>query len=113
VLPVLVSVRVRASSWPVPFSGGDLGAGADVDVGCGGDLVDQVLRHPGGQGVAADHDRDLLGVPCQVDRGLACGVGPAGDEDVLAGEGGVFGCGRPVEDTGAEQGVQAGASSLR
>src|SRR5256885_2124594 len=35
------------------------------------DLVDQVLRHPGGQGIATDHDRHLLGVPRQVDRGLA------------------------------------------
>lgn len=42
-----------------------------------------------------------------VDRGLAGGVGSAGDEDVLAGEGGGFGCGRAVEDASAEQGVQA------
>jgi len=43
-----------------------------------------------------------------VDRGLAGGVGSAGDEEVLAGEGGGFGCGRAVEDASAGQGVQAG-----
>lgn len=38
---------------------------------------------------------------------LAGGVGAAGNEDVLAGEGGSLRCGSPVEDAGAEQGVQA------
>jgi hypothetical protein len=94
---------------PGAGGGGDLGGGSDADVGRRGDLVDQVLRHPRGQGLAADHDGDLPGVPGQVDRGLAGGVGPAGDVDVLAGEGGALGCGRPIEDAGAEQRVQPGS----
>jgi hypothetical protein len=67
------------------------------------------LRHPGGEGVAADHDGHLPGVARQVHRSLAGGVGPAGNEDVLTGEGAAFGRGRPVEDTGAEQGAQPGS----
>jgi len=74
------------------------------------DLVDQVLRHPGGQGIATDHDRHPLGVPRQVDRGLAGRVGATGKEDVLTGEGGAFGRGRPIEHAGAEQGVHAGSA---
>ena len=45
-----------------------------------------------------------------VNCGLAGGVGSAGDEgdeEVLAGEGGGFGCGRAVEGASAERGVQA------
>jgi hypothetical protein len=45
---------------------GNLGGGADVDVGCCADLVDQVSRHPRGQGVTADHDCHLLRVAARL-----------------------------------------------
>ena len=43
--PVAASSSVIPSRWSVPCASTTVGAGADVDVGRGLDLLDEVLRH--------------------------------------------------------------------
>lgn len=84
----------------VAFDGLDDGVGADADVGCGGDLIDEVVGHGGAKTFAADDDLDFGGVAGEVDGALSGGIAASDDHDaaVAAGEG--FGSGGAVVDSG-------------
>ena len=90
------------------MEGDDLGAGFDDDVGCGLDLVDEVLGHALFERRAADEHAHLAGVAGEVHGGLAGRVGSADDVDVLVGAGVGLGQGRAVEDAFAAQVFFAG-----
>ena len=64
---------------------GDLDAVADVDVGGGADLADEVVGHGVGQRIGAGQDCHLVRPFGQVQRGLPGGVAAAGDEHRPAG----------------------------
>src|ERR1700676_5225412 len=49
------------------------------------DALDQVLRHAGAEAAAADHHVNLAGMAREENRGLACGVAAADQDDVLVG----------------------------
>ena len=102
------SSKVEALQAGVAAAADDPGTEPDGDVRGGLDLVDQIVRHPGGQGRAADEQGDVGGVLGQVEGGLACGVGPADDEYVLAGDGWRHHACRAVEDAGADQAIEFG-----
>jgi hypothetical protein len=79
---------------------------ADRDVRPLADLGDQVLRHLVAQGVAAHQERHLLGVPGEVEGGLAGGVSGADDGHPASAHGSRLGRGGAVEDAPPDQRLQ-------
>src|SRR6266508_708025 len=91
---------------PVPVD--HLGAQADRDVRGRLDLLDQVVRHAGAQGVLQSQDGHRGGVPGQVDGRLAGGVPGADHEHVLALHRPCLGSSSAVEHARPVQRLQAG-----
>ena len=107
VSPVAWSRSTRWSSQPSPPPSTISLRTRTVTLAVDCDLADEVVRHPGVEGSGAHHQRHAPGVPGEVERRLAGGVGAPEDVDVPPGHGGCFGAGAAVEDTHAVQRFQS------
>ena len=87
-------------------------AGQQRDVGSRLDGGEQVVRHGGGQPVAADDEKHFGHVLLQVHHGLAGRVAPSHDDHAAASETAGLRSGGPVEESGATEALQLGDPQL-
>jgi hypothetical protein len=75
------------------------------DVGLFANLLDEILRHAGGEAGAAHEHDDLGGVTGVENGGLSGGVAAADDEDAMAGYGDAVKARCPVDNAAAEEAI--------